>query len=77
METLLERSSYVAGESVTLADFSIVATVTSGNVFVPIASNRYPRISDWLSKMQILPYYNDGNQVGLDRFTGWMKSKLA
>ncbi|KAJ8924954.1 hypothetical protein NQ315_001119 [Exocentrus adspersus] len=77
LELLLERSTYVAGEHVTIADFSIVSTLTSANVLVPIASNRFPKISGWLTKMQALPYYAAGNQAGLDKFTELVKSKLA
>ncbi|XP_018564047.1 glutathione S-transferase 1 isoform X2 [Anoplophora glabripennis] len=77
LETLLERSTYVAGEQVTIADFSIVTTLTSANVLVPVASNRFPKISEWLVKMQALPYYASANQVGLDQFAAVVKSKLA
>lgn len=68
---------YVAGSSLSVADFSMVATVSSLNVFVPIASNRYPKITEWLNRMQSLPYYAEANQAGLDMFTNVMKSKMA
>nr|WCC58234.1 glutathione S-transferase [Pharsalia antennata] len=77
LETLLERSTYVAGEQLTIADFSIVTTLTTANILVPIASNRFPKISEWLAKMQALPYYASANQVGLDQFAALIKSKLA
>lgn len=77
LETLLERTTYVAGEHLTIADFSIVTTLTSANVLVPIASNRFPKISEWLAKMQALPYYASANQVGLDALAALIKSKLA
>ncbi|KAJ8924956.1 hypothetical protein NQ315_001121 [Exocentrus adspersus] len=76
LETLLERSTFVAGEQLSLADFSIVATVSSANVLVPIASNTFPRITEWLAKMQALPYYAEANQVGLDKFVLMVKSRL-
>ncbi|KAJ8979579.1 hypothetical protein NQ317_019154 [Molorchus minor] len=77
LETLLEQSTYVAGETLTLADFSIVATVTSANLLVPIASNRFPKISAWLARIQKLPYYAEANQKGLDVFADYVKSKMA
>lgn len=61
----------------TVADLACIATISTLNVFVPIAANRYPNISAWMAKMQALPYYSKANQVGLDKFAGFMKSKLA
>ncbi|VEN63193.1 unnamed protein product [Callosobruchus maculatus] len=77
LESLLEQNAYVAGPHVTIADFSIVATITSSNALVPIASNRYPKISEWLSKMQSLSYYQEGDQKGLNTFVAVMRSKLS
>ncbi|XP_050502611.1 glutathione S-transferase 1-like isoform X2 [Diabrotica virgifera virgifera] len=77
LEALLEMNKYVAGDHVTIADFSLVTTTASCNVVVPIASNRYPKISEWLANMEQLPYYKEAVQAGLDMFTGMMKSKLA
>lgn len=77
LEVLLERSTYVAGENLTLADLSIIATLSSANALVPIASNRFPKIAEWMVRMQALPYYAEANQVGLDKFVGMVKSKLA
>lgn len=76
LETFLERTTYMAGEHLTIADLSCFSTVTSLNVLVPMASNRFPKISEWLSKMQALPYAQ-ANQTGLDKFAGFLKSKLA
>ncbi|CAG9767479.1 unnamed protein product [Ceutorhynchus assimilis] len=63
LEVLLEGKNFVAGNEVTIADFSLVSTVSSCNsAIVPIASNTYPRITAWLSRMQALPYY-ESNQI--------------
>ncbi|XP_030753906.1 glutathione S-transferase 1-like [Sitophilus oryzae] len=78
LETLLEGNTYVTGNELTIADFSLVATVSSTNsVLVPVASNTYPKITAWLARMQSLPYYNNANQVGVDMFKGMIQSKLA
>ncbi|KRT82966.1 Glutathione S-transferase, partial [Oryctes borbonicus] len=76
LETLLETSSYVAGYELSIADFAIVATITSANVLVPVAENRFPHISKWIEKMKGLPYYEETNQAGLEKFATLMKTKL-
>lgn len=77
LETFLEKADYLTGSHMTVADLSAIATVTSLNVFVPIASNRFPNITQWMQRMQSLPYYNETNQKGLDIFTSVMKSKMS
>nr|WCC58237.1 glutathione S-transferase [Pharsalia antennata] len=77
LESLLERSTYAAGEEITIADFSLIATITTINVIIPIVADRFPKISAWLTKMQALPYYASRNQPGLDKLTAVVKSKLA
>lgn len=77
LETLLEKSTYVSGEHLSIADFSITATITSANALVPIASNRFPKITEYITRMQALPYYQEANQAGLDKFTSMVRSKLA
>lgn len=77
LEKLLEGKTYVAGNELSVADFSIVATISSSNIVAPIAENRYPNISNWLSRMQKLPYYKEANQEGVDAIASVIKSRLA
>nr|UUB32746.1 glutathione S-transferase GSTe10 [Dendroctonus valens] len=77
LEILLEGHNFIAGDELTIADLSLGATVSSSNAaIVPIASNTYPRISAWLSRLQALPYY-EVNQKGVDQFKAMVQSKLA
>lgn len=77
LENFLQDHDYVAGDNLTIADLILVASITSANVLVPIAANRFPKITEWLSLIQALPYYAEANQVGLDKFASFLKSKLA
>lgn len=75
LETILETNKFVCGANLTIADFSIVATVSSANAILPLASNRFPKIFEWWARLQTLPYYKEANEEGLDAFTGLIKSK--
>lgn len=77
LETFLKDSKFVAGDTVTLADFNLGTTVTQLNIFVPIASNRYPEITRWLSGLkESVPLFNEINQPAIDKFDKVMKSIL-
>jgi glutathione S-transferase len=69
------KNSFIAGNTLTIADFSIVATISSANAVLPLASNRFPHIFEWLARMEALPYYKEANQEGLDAFSALIKSK--
>lgn len=75
LETILEKSKYVCGNELTIADFSLVATVSTINVVLPLAANRFPKIFEWMALMEALPYYKEANQEGLDTFAALIKSK--
>ncbi|KAK9709185.1 Glutathione S-transferase, C-terminal domain [Popillia japonica] len=77
LETLLETSPYIAGKQLTIADFAVISTITSANILVPLAENRFPAIWKWIEKMKQLPYYHEANEVGLEKFAVWIKSKLG
>ncbi|XP_055836793.1 glutathione S-transferase 1-like [Episyrphus balteatus] len=68
LEKFLENSNYVAGENVTIADFSILATVSSLNYLVPIDGKKFPKVMQWMELMTKLPYYERGNELGLALF---------
>ncbi|KAK5642245.1 hypothetical protein RI129_008412 [Pyrocoelia pectoralis] len=77
LESFLDGHNFIAGDSLTIADFCIVAHLSSLSGLVPIAQNKYQRLSKWLHRMQQLPYYEEANQVGSDKFVGFLQSKLA
>lgn len=51
----------------TIADFSIITTLSTVDLIFPVTAAKWPRLRSWIQKMQALPYYQDANQVGLDR----------
>uniref|UniRef100_A0A1A9WI28 Glutathione S-transferase 1-like n=1 Tax=Glossina brevipalpis TaxID=37001 RepID=A0A1A9WI28_9MUSC len=67
LEVFLTSTSYVAGSNVTIADFSIVSTVTTLVAFIDIDVNKYPKLLTWLNRMEALPYYQETNGSGAQR----------
>lgn len=77
LESFFHGQPYVAGNNLTIADFNIATTITQLNVLVPLASNRYPQVTKWLSLLQGHPTFAESNQEGLDIFDKFIKSKLS
>ncbi|XP_058449272.1 uncharacterized protein LOC131429241 [Malaya genurostris] len=76
LEIYLKTSKFVACDKLTVADFSIVATLSTAESVCPISSSRWPKVKAWYEEMQKLPYYNDANQVGLTKLRAKLNSIL-
>ncbi|KAL3275750.1 hypothetical protein HHI36_020496 [Cryptolaemus montrouzieri] len=57
IERILDGKKFIAGNDMSIADFSLVATLTSANIAVPIDLKKYTNIAAWLKTMESLPYY--------------------
>lgn len=77
IEQFLENEKYVAGNELSIADFSIATSLNSFSAFVPIDKSKYPRIATWMELMESLPYYDEANKIGLDMFKGMVAVKLS
>lgn len=64
-DTLVD--DYVVGNSMTIADFSCVSTISTVMGVVPLDEDKYPRIHAWLERMRSLPYYEEANGGGAVR----------
>ncbi|KAH8401452.1 hypothetical protein KR009_005552 [Drosophila setifemur] len=64
MESYLENCEYMAGEQLTLADLSMVATLSTVNLMFP--PTRFPRLRRWFTAMQKLDSYG-ANCSGLEK----------
>ncbi|EDW85741.1 uncharacterized protein Dwil_GK22983 [Drosophila willistoni] len=75
VETFLEGQDYIAGDHLTIADFSVVSTITSIGVYLELDTAKYPKIAAWLERLKELPYYEEANGKGAKQFVDLLKSK--
>lgn len=57
LERFLEDGEWIAGNSLTIADYSLAASVGSVHNVIPIDSEKYPKLTAWFKKCQSLPEY--------------------
>lgn len=75
LEVFLAKGEYVAGSSVTVADFSLLATVTTIQKFIaPFDAARVPKVVAWVERMKKLPYVDEANTKPLDVMFEKMKT---
>ncbi|KAH8370451.1 hypothetical protein KR093_003570 [Drosophila rubida] len=72
VESFLKGHKYIAGDHLTVADFSLISTISSLTVFVEIDPAKYPNATAWIKLLEKLPYYSD-NDVGNKQFIAGVK----
>ncbi|XP_032590727.1 glutathione S-transferase 1 [Drosophila grimshawi] len=76
LEAFLKDHDYMAGDQLTIADFSLISSISSLDIYAPIDSAKYPKLSAWVKRLAKLPYYGENSQ-GLQQFAAVVKSKLT
>ncbi|KAH8401566.1 hypothetical protein KR009_006524 [Drosophila setifemur] len=77
LEQFLAVNPYVAGSQLTIADFSIVATVSTLHLsYCPVAESKYPKLAAWLTRLSTLPFYEEDNLRGARQLAERIRSKL-
>ncbi|TDG51693.1 hypothetical protein AWZ03_001753 [Drosophila navojoa] len=65
LEHFLKQGSFVVGNELSVADISIHTTLITLDLLLPVDRQRYPKIGDWLQRMQqLLPDYEEVNLKG-------------
>lgn len=75
LEVFLKNTPYIAGDHLTIADFSIISTVTSLEAFVTIDKSKYTKLSAWMKRLEALPYYKEANGDGAKILVDMIKSQ--
>ncbi|XP_017087005.2 glutathione S-transferase 1-like [Drosophila bipectinata] len=73
METFLQGEEFMAGSHVTIADFSLISSVSSLPAFVDFDPVKYPKVDAWIRRMEKLPYYEEANGKGARIFAASIK----
>ncbi|KAJ8717507.1 hypothetical protein PYW08_005906 [Mythimna loreyi] len=75
LEKYLEKSKFVACDHFTIADLSLVAVISSTNVYVPV-DPKYTKIHAWWNLLKEEDWYKNMNQPGLSQYEEWINSMM-
>lgn len=76
LNAFLEKSEWVAGDQLTIADFNIAATISALNIIVPIDENKYPNVVKWFANIEKVPSY-DAGRSGLEQAKAFFAQLLT
>lgn len=72
LEAFLGENEWMTGEQITIADLSILATLATVELFIPIDEERFPKLTAWLARGKELEYFDECNAAGLEAFKNIM-----
>lgn len=71
------QTKYIVSDNLTIADFSIISSISSIETVVPVDKTKYPLLYAYKLRLEALPYYHEANQVGSDNLGAAVRSTLA
>ncbi|KAH8279112.1 hypothetical protein KR026_001995 [Drosophila bipectinata] len=75
LNILLESSDYLAGETLTIADFSVIAGLSGIVAFLEVDATKYPKLAAWVERIKQLPYYEEANGSRVVKLHEFIQSK--
>ncbi|XP_016984862.1 glutathione S-transferase 1-1 [Drosophila rhopaloa] len=75
LDLFLESGDYLAGDSLTIADFHVTAALTGLVTFLAVDATKYPRLAAWIKRIKELPYYEEANGSRAAQIIEFIKSK--
>lgn len=77
LDESMAHHNYVAGDDITLADLSILASLSLAEVFDYDVTTGYQHIKTWSDRLKRdLPYYDEINAEPISLFKNYIKSKI-
>ncbi|XP_034244110.1 glutathione S-transferase 1-like [Thrips palmi] len=75
LNTFLEGSKFVAGDNITIADHSLLSSVSTIEATEVVDLTKYPNVSRWLADCKSkVDSYQEVNGDGAEHFGQWFKS---
>lgn len=62
LEAFLATDPFLVGQNLTIADICVAVTVPFLGTYVPISTDKYPKITNWLKRVnQAIPFFDEMN----------------
>lgn len=72
----MKDDSFLVGNTITVADYCLVATISTTQIAAPIVQDRYPKLADWYERMKAVPFYDEVNGKLVEKFRLFIEGKL-
>ncbi|KAL3275917.1 hypothetical protein HHI36_020652 [Cryptolaemus montrouzieri] len=75
LENFLGKTTWIADDTITIADFSLIPSIKTTEIIVPIDAAVYPNLFSWLKKAEKWKYY-DENKRGHEALASMILKRL-
>lgn len=78
LNTILGQRPYAAGDQISIADFSLINTLTFPAVVRNFKLDAYPNITKWMDKMKSeVPFFEEVSKKGLQELKAFAQQQLG
>lgn len=77
LNSFLEDRTWLCGDEITIADLSILCTMTAVEIAMAIDPEKYPNLADWLQRGKEIPVFKEANEECLEKTQEFMTEKLG
>ncbi|KAH8357788.1 hypothetical protein KR200_009148 [Drosophila serrata] len=76
LNLFLETNDFVAGKNLTIADFHIIAGLSTTMLMHDVDATKFPKLASWVQRIRQLPYYEEANgSQRMSMIVNFIKSK--
>lgn len=68
LNALFRGNRYLVGDNITVADLCTIVTVSQIELILPLDDEKYPKVRQWIKRMEMLPYYDELNRTIIEEF---------
>ncbi len=76
LETFLKDDLFMVGNTITVADYCLVASISTSQLAAPILEDKYPKLASWYGRMKAIPFYDEANGQFIEKFRQFIEGKL-
>ncbi|XP_033153308.1 glutathione S-transferase 1-like [Drosophila mauritiana] len=75
LDLFLASNDFLAGNYLTIADFHVIAVLSSTILLRDVDATKYPKLAGWIQRIRRLPYYEEANGSRMSQVANFIKSK--
>lgn len=78
VERFLEKDDFLVGNTLTLADLTLITTVNNLQIWLPLDTKRFKRTLAWIDRVKTeFPWFDELNKAYLEVYTKQIQDKLS
>lgn len=76
LEVFLQNGDFLVGNSLTVADFTLIVHLAGIKEFIPIDAKKFAKLTAYIERMFQLPYFGEINTAATEMYVNFIKKMM-